>query len=255
MESRSRRACALTMLFLASCIAAQGQTTTTSLERSMAALEGTVRNEPGSPASGVFVTTISRSGTLPSTATDSENKVQVGWKRTKGPDANQNESSDDSTPSDVWRNTLQGTVTSASGDTLSGVVVALNAPRDNFKTALGDSAGRFRINAALPTSGTAKREKSGSTIGFWALQGLMFATSIAAAETTHNCLQAGSCTGIPTLFQSRAAMYNAGLPLAAGIAVLSYEMKQHRNHWWPLPPAFVVAANSVLTFHAARASH
>jgi hypothetical protein len=50
-------------------------------------------------------------------------------------------------------------------------------------------------------------------------------------------------------------MYNAGLPVAAGIAILSYEMRKHRNRWWYLPPAFVIAGDGVLTFHSARAAH
>src|SRR5271157_3724161 len=72
-------------------------------------------------------------------------------------------------------------------------------------------------------------------VGFWFLQGLMFGSAVAAAETTHNCIQAGSCTAIPPQFRTRTAMYNAGLPVAAGVAILSYEMKKHGNHWWFVP--------------------
>jgi hypothetical protein len=96
---------------------------------------------------------------------------------------------------------------------------------------------------------------SGAQVGFWSLQGLMFASAIAAAETTHNCIQAGSCTAIPVQFRTRTAMYNAGLPVAAGIAILSYEMKKHGNRWWYLPSVVVVAADGLLAVHSARASH
>jgi hypothetical protein len=49
-------------------------------------------------------------------------------------------------------------------------------------------------------------------------------------------------------------MYNAALPVAAGIAILSHEMKKHGNRWWFLPPAIVAAADGLLTLHSARAS-
>jgi hypothetical protein len=93
-----------------------------------------------------------------------------------------------------------------------------------------------------------------STVSFWSLQALMFGSAVAAAETTHNCIQSGSCTAIPTQFRTRSAMYNVGLPMCAGIAILSYEMKKHGNRWWFLPSSLVIAADGLLTLHSARAS-
>jgi hypothetical protein len=82
----------------------------------------------------------------------------------------------------------------------------------------------------------------------------MFGSVAAAVESTHRCLNAGSCTAIPNALQSRSAMYSVGVPVSVGIAILSYEMKKRGNHWWYLPPAIVVAADSLLTVHGLRAS-
>jgi len=46
----------------------------------------------------------------------------------------------------------------------------------------------------------------------------------------------------------------AGLSVAAGIAILSYEMKNHGNRWCFLPSMAVAAADGVLTLHLAGAS-
>jgi len=124
-------------------------------------------------------------------------------------------------------------------------ITATNQP-DNGKLNL---AGEVKPARAKPTN------DKGAKVGFWFLQGLMFGSAVVAAETTHNCIQAGSCTAIPAPFRTRTAMYNAGLPVAAGFAILSYEMKKHGNHWWFLPSTLVTAADSVLSIHAARASH
>jgi len=94
-----------------------------------------------------------------------------------------------------------------------------------------------------------------SQIEFWAVQGVMFGMSITAIETTHNCLQAGSCTAIPDALQSRGAQYMLGIPMVVGVAILSYELKKHNKGWWFVPPAAVIAGAGVLTYHSIRASH
>jgi hypothetical protein len=93
-----------------------------------------------------------------------------------------------------------------------------------------------------------------SRVAFWTLQGLMFASLVAAVETTQRCLNAGSCTAIPVPFQSRTALYNLGVPVSVGIAVISYEMKKHGNHWWYVPPVITIAADCLLAIHGVRAS-
>jgi len=116
-----------------------------------------------------------------------------------------------------------------------------NAPQEN-KAALQESAV------------TEVTSNQGSRIMFWSLQALMFGSTIAAIETTQNCIQAGACTAVPTQFRARSAMYNAGIPLAAGFAILSYEMKKHRSRWWFVPPAMIIAAEGIVTAHAVRYS-
>jgi hypothetical protein len=93
-----------------------------------------------------------------------------------------------------------------------------------------------------------------SRIGYWALQGVMFATVAIAVQETHRCLAAGSCTAIPTPFQSRPAMFSVGVPVAVGVSILSYEMKKHGNRWWFLPPAIVSGAATALIIHSVQAS-
>jgi hypothetical protein len=95
----------------------------------------------------------------------------------------------------------------------------------------------------------------GSRIMSWSLQALMFGSTIAAIETTQNCIQAGACTAVPTQFRARSAMYNTGIPLSAGLAILSYEMKKHRSRWWFVPPAMIIAADGIVTSHSVRYSN
>lgn len=102
---------------------------------------------------------------------------------------------------------------------------------------------------------SSKENRATSRVLFWSLQGMMFASAVAAAESTSRCLDAGSCTKIPTPLKSRAALYNIGIPASVGISVLSYEMKKHGNRWWFLPPAITTAASGVLTVHGVQVSH
>jgi hypothetical protein len=82
----------------------------------------------------------------------------------------------------------------------------------------------------------------------------MFASAVTAAETTHRCQNAGSCTAVPSPLKSRAAIYSVAIPASVGIAALSHEMKKHGNHWWYLPSVMTIAADGLLAIHGARAS-
>jgi len=226
-------------------------------EKGKMVLEGTVKDASGAAVRGVVVIVKGRSGSARTAVTDSEGKFQIGSKRSNEAADGQDESQaadNHAALTDPWKNGIQGMVTGASGDALSGVLVTMNAPPGNSKAAVTDSQGNFATTESSGSSRTGKREGTASRAAFWALQGLMFGSAIAAVQTTQNCLNAGSCMAIPTQLRSRAAMYNVGLPAAAGIAILSYEMKKHGNHWWFLPSTLVTAANGVLTFHSARAS-
>jgi hypothetical protein len=119
------------------------------------------------------------------------------------------------------------------------------------------ATGNSRDLSKVSVKGTANQHMSSraSQIEFWSLQGIMLGTTIAAINTTHNCLQAGSCTAIPDFLQSRTALYNVGLPMAAGCAILSYEMKKHGSRWWFLPSAVATGAAGLLTVHSVNASH
>ncbi len=121
----------------------------------------------------------------------------------------------------------------------------------------GSSSGVQGESPAAPAGG--KKIQTRSTeispgVRYWAVQGLMFASVVVAVETTHNCLNAGSCTAIPIPFQSRGAMYSLGIPVAVGFSVLSSELKKHGKPWWFLPPAIIIGADAVLAIHSARAS-
>jgi len=90
---------------------------------------------------------------------------------------------------------------------------------------------------------------------FVGVNSVMFASSVVAAEQTQNCLQAGACNDVPNAFQSRAAMYGAGLPTAVGVSYFSYYLKRHSYRWWYVPEALVTAGNLVYALHAAHYSH
>jgi len=239
--------------------ARSGDKATTALpEKGKMVLQGTVKDASGIAVRGVVVIVKSPSGSARTAVTDSEGKFQIRSKRYEEAAGNRDESpaaDNHATPTDSWKKGIQGIVTGASGDAVSGVLVTVNAPPGNPKAALTDSQGNFEMTASSSPSRTGKKERTGSGVAFWALQGLMFGSAIAAAQTTQNCINSGSCTAVPTVFRARSAMYNVGLPAAAGIAFLSYEMKKHGNHWWFLPSTLVTAADGALTFHSVRASH
>jgi hypothetical protein len=258
-------------LVLALCAAARAQTTGDSPEKIRGSLEGTVTNDSGGGVSGVVVSINAPAGNSQTMVTDAEGRFRIaGLKRNRETTAVHNESNplpggkSTATGSGEEKNvSLRGTVTEVSGTAVLGVIVTVQTTEGNSRTAITDTDGSFRIAGlkwdktldvfTLPR-GSGLAGDNSSQIKFWSLQGLMFATAVAAAETTQNCIQSGSCTAIPSAFHSRAAMYGVGLPAAAGIALLSYEMKKHHNRWWYLPPTLVIAADGVLTFHSARAS-
>ena len=127
------------------------------------------------------------------------------------------------------------------------------------------SLSNLKVQPGFPApsanAGTKARESSSkkslwanSNLTYWALQGLMFASVVATVETTHNCMDAGSCTGVPDPLKSRTAMYSLGVPVAVGLSILGYELKKHGNRFWYLPSVLVIGGDTVLTVHSVRAS-
>jgi hypothetical protein len=87
---------------------------------------------------------------------------------------------------------------------------------------------------------------------FWAANAAMFGSSIAAAEMTHRCLQAGACSFVPDTFHRRRNMYLVGMPVAAGVSYFSHYLKRKGHRWWFVPTALVTVGNAVVITHAAR---
>ncbi|MGA2538129.1 MAG: hypothetical protein ABSF53_19110 [Terracidiphilus sp.] len=90
---------------------------------------------------------------------------------------------------------------------------------------------------------------------FVTVNGVMFGSSVAAAELTQRCLLSGACTDVPNAFHSRAAMYGAGLPAEAGVAYLGYYLKSKGYPWWFAPAIVVTVGDIVVSTHAAHYSH
>ena len=138
------------------------------------------------------------------------------------------------------------------GLTNSGVHLDAKAGSGGDRTIGNSSSSAGRNGGGAVTERKLDRR---SQIEFWAVQGVMFGMSITAIETTHTCLKAGSCTAIPDALQSRGAQYMLGVPVAAGVAILSYEIKKHKKRWWFVPSAMLAGAAGVLTYHSIGASH
>jgi len=90
---------------------------------------------------------------------------------------------------------------------------------------------------------------------YWAVNGLMFGSSILSAELTQACLGAGKCDFVPDAFHSRGAMYGAGIPAAMGVSYLGYYLEKRGHRWWFVPAAMVTVGNIVVSAHAAHYSH
>lgn len=87
---------------------------------------------------------------------------------------------------------------------------------------------------------------------YMALLGTMLAFSVVDAEETNKCFEAHTCAFLPVLLRSRGALYGAGLPAAAGVAYLSYKLKDHGHRWWFVPFIVITAANIRVAYHAAH---
>lgn len=239
---------------------------TARLKQSAASLEGTVMDDTGASVPGVVLSIREPAGTMKELVTDAAGHFLLTGSNAASP------ATSDSTAllvlpngsSGRTRMSFDGSVKEKSGQAAAGLSVIVRSPEGISRRALTDSQGSFHIsglqwdNKLSVFSDSPHAGWPGSPvsrISFWALQGALFATTIAAAQTTSNCINSGSCTAIPTPFHSRAALYNLGLPVAAGFAVLSYEMKRHGNRWWYVPPAVVTGLNSLLIVHSVHASH
>jgi hypothetical protein len=90
---------------------------------------------------------------------------------------------------------------------------------------------------------------------FWTVNGAMWGSSLAAAEFTHTCLQAGACSSVPDTLHSRKVMLATGVPALLGVSYLDYYLKKKGTRWWFVPPALVTVGNIVVATHGARYSH
>ena len=233
------------------------KTATIPPEKNKTNVEGVVTNAFGEAVTGAAVTVRDSQGESRTVVTDSQGAFRFAGMKPENK------------PFSLVQTNIEGVVSDASGEGVAGAAVTVKDPQGNSRTVVTDSQGRFRTGRVNLTR-EVKREyrpnafvrvvrpvtpvETSHRVKFWALQGLMFASIPVAVETTHNCLNAGSCTLIPNPVQSRPAMYSLGIPVAAGISVLSYESKKRGNHWWYLPPAIIVGAGTALSIHSARAS-
>ena len=90
---------------------------------------------------------------------------------------------------------------------------------------------------------------------YWTVNGAMLSSSLISVHLTQECLHSGACSFVPNAFHSRAAMYGAGLPAAAGVSYFSYYLKRKGYRWWFVPAAVVTAGNIAVSTHAAHYSH
>jgi hypothetical protein len=90
---------------------------------------------------------------------------------------------------------------------------------------------------------------------YWTVNGAMFGSSLAAAEFTHTCLQAGACTFMPDTFHSRKSMFEVGMPALVGVSYLDFYLKKKGYRWWFIPPVLVTVGDIVVATHAAHYSH
>ncbi len=126
----------------------------------------------------------------------------------------------------------------------------------NLTSSLSVRRSRRRDGAPPPaTSGFLYVDFKVANWPYRTLTGAMIASSLTSVDLTQRCLHAGACSFVPEVFRSRAAMYGAGLPAAAGVSYLSYYLKRKGYRWWFVPAALVTAGNVVVSTHAAHYSH
>jgi hypothetical protein len=107
---------------------------------------------------------------------------------------------------------------------------------------------------AAATGGVFNENEKVETWSFWAVNGVMFGSSLMAVELTHSCLEAGACTFVPDTFHSRIRTAEVGVPVLAGISYLTYRLKEKNYRWWYIPAALVTSGDVVVSVHAARYS-
>ncbi|MGB8783956.1 MAG: hypothetical protein WCD02_12630 [Terriglobales bacterium] len=146
---------------------------------------------------------------------------------------------------------------SAPGDMLRDAPVGARCEMLPSSSPLDSRQRRSRSAGAAPTAsaGILDFYSPVADWSYWTVQGAMFGSSVVAAEKTQTCLQAGACSFVPNAFQTRAVMYGAGLPTAAGVSYLGYYLKKRHSRWWFVPAALVTAGNIVVSAHAAKYSH
>jgi hypothetical protein len=140
------------------------------------------------------------------------------------------------------------------------------AASTSCESGLPDSPGAVRTDGQKTPHGKSRTSAQMTATGGWlfdgriidrsfvVVNGVMLGSSVVAAELTQRCLQARACTDVPDAFRSRAAMYGAGLPAAAGVAYLGYYLKSKGYRWWFVPAAIVTVGNVIVSTHAAHFS-
>lgn len=154
----------------------------------------------------------------------------------------------------------QSTVSYSGGESAHSISTFCGASLPDAPSAVGSKEHRSFFFRSSHDEGAASAVRPGLLFGakrysFWMMNGVMFGSSVEAAQLTQKCLNAGACSFVPHVFRSEAAMYGAGLPAAAGVSYLSYYLKKKGDRWWFLPEALVTVSDVVLSVHAAHYSH
>ena len=89
-------------------------------------------------------------------------------------------------------------------------------------------------------------ERKVADLSYWAVNGVLFSSSIAYSETLVRCT---NCTFLSDQMHRRGVSYGAGFAVDAGAAYLGYYLKKNGHRWWFVPAAALTAANAFLAYH------
>jgi hypothetical protein len=107
--------------------------------------------------------------------------------------------------------------------------------------------------AAHSTIGMRTGEQSYSKVAdrkFWAVSGLMTASTISASELVGRCEGTSTCSFMGP-FNSRKKTYALGMPVNFGMMELTYRLKRSGKHYWFVPAVAGTAFNTFVAIHAA----
>jgi hypothetical protein len=139
-----------------------------------------------------------------------------------------------------------------------GVANAQQLPNSASSSKNMDSMAVARMADAPPaaghsTMGAHRGEASLKAVAdrkFWAVTGMMTASTITATELTSRCEVAGSCKFMGP-FDSRAKLYGIGLPVNFGMMELTYRLKRSGKRYWFVPAVAGTAFNTIVAVHSA----